>query len=272
MDIERKEAGKPLRRLRKTLKRIPRDPSVEEVHSLRTEARKLEALVDALMLEEKKKTKRLLKTVTPVRKAAGTVRDMDVLVSNVMELSRERGDESLVRLVEHLGERRVEGARELRRTVTENKRNVRRSLKQYSRLVEKQFGDADQMTTNGASAPVELATELAKWPKLDQENIHPFRIKVKQLRYMLQLSRQADNKMVEALGKVKDEVGDWHDWQELSGIARKVLNAKDDSAALNRIEEIGARKYKQALAAANGLRAEYFSNVRAGNGTARKKN
>jgi CHAD domain-containing protein len=259
MDIELDSAQRPLRRLRKALKRLPSDPTPADVHDLRTQSRKLEAVAGALQLDRKKTTRQVLKTVTPVRKAAGNVRDMDVFVGHLFSLSRKRDDDSLVRLMEHLGERRMENARELHRTVEENRKHARRSLKDYSKLIGKQFPGKKQVMASPAPAPAALATELANWPKLDEENIHSFRIKVKQLRYMLQLSDQADKKIVEALGKVKDEVGDWHDWQELAAIARQVLNPREDRTALKRIEEIGAAKLKKALAAANELRVRYFS-------------
>lgn len=260
MEIERENAQKPLRKLHKALKRLPSDPPPEDVHALRTQSRRLEAIVDALMLDRKKKTRQLLKQMTPVRKAAGDVRDMDVLVGNVLTLAQGGEDESLVRLVEHLGDRRIESARELHDTVARNKKIACRSLKDYAKLVGKQFPGKKEVMTNTASAPSDLATELANWPKLNAENIHPFRIKVKQLRYMLQLSGQVDREIVAALGKVKDEVGDWHDWQELAGIAKQVLDSRKDSTALKRIGEIGDRKFKVALAAANKLREQYFSN------------
>jgi CHAD domain-containing protein len=259
MEIERDNAQKPLRKLRKALKRLPADPSTQEVHSLRTETRRLEAIVEALMLDHKKKTRQLLKAVTPVRKAAGDVRDMDVLVDNVLALSHDHEDDSLVRLVEHLGEKRVASARDLRHTVAAQRKDACRTLKEYSRLVGKQFPGKKNTLTSTAPAPMELATELSKWPALNEENIHPFRIKVKQLRYMLQLAEKADKEIVDALGIVKDEVGDWHDWQELARIAKGVLDPEEDRAALKKIEEIGSLKFKHALATANAVRGEYFS-------------
>jgi CHAD domain-containing protein len=259
MEIERDNAQKPIRKLRKVLKRLPDDPSTKEVHSLRTQTRRLEAIVDALMLDHKKRTRKLLKTVTPVRKVAGDVRDMDVLVGNVLSLSKDRDDDSLVRLVEHLGELRIESARGLRRTVAEKRKDARQNLKQYSKLVECQFRGKKPSVTSAAAAPAQLIAELANWPDLNVENIHPFRIKVKHLRYMLQLSPTVDAQAVEALGKVKDEVGDWHDWQELAKIAKQVLDPDKDRAALKRIEEIGNKKLKGALATANSVRNQYFS-------------
>jgi CHAD domain-containing protein len=259
MKIEADNAKRPLVKLRKTLKRLEANPSAEHVHALRTQTRRIEAIVNALMLEHKKRTRQLLKTVTPVRRAAGDVRDVDVLVGNLLALPHEQeDDESLVRLVDHLSEMRAEGARGLQKTVAELKKEARRGLKDYSKLVDKQFEGKKRAKTSGDSAPKALASELAAWPRLNPENIHDFRIKVKQFRYMLQLSREADRKLVDALGKVKDEVGDWHDWQELSRIAQQVLNSKTDGAALKRIDAIGKNKYKQALTTANAVREGYL--------------
>jgi CHAD domain-containing protein len=259
MKIEVDNAKRPLVKLRKTLKRLEADPSVEDVHALRTQTRRIEAIVNALMLERKKRSRQLLKAVSPVRRAAGDVRDMDVLVGNLLALPHgEEDDESLVRLVEHLSEMRVEGARGLSQTVAELKKDARRGLKDYSKLVDKQFEGKKRAKTSDGLAPKALEAELAEWPRLNPENIHEFRIRVKQFRYMLQLSREADRKLVDALGKVKDEVGDWHDWQELSRIAKQVLNGRTDKAELKRIDEIGRGKYKQALATANAVREDYL--------------
>ena len=64
-----------------------------------------------------------------------------------------------------------------------------------------------------------LIDELNRWPEFNAENLHAFRIKVKELRYVLQLAKDPDLKFVNALGKVEDQIGDWHDWQQLAEIA-----------------------------------------------------
>jgi CHAD domain-containing protein len=259
IEIKLSNAQKPLKKLRKALKSLPADPTAEDVHELRTHTRRLEAIVDTFLLDRKKKTRHLLKAVTPVRKAAGEVRDMDVLVGKVLALAPDHSNDSLVRLVEHLGEMRLEGARQLRHTVAAHRKDARRSLKDYSRLVGRQFPGKAQVVSSAESVPTHLATELANWPRLNPENIHPFRIKIKQLRYMLQLSEQADKDLVNALGSVKDEVGDWHDWQELARIANQVLDPEGDRGALKRIAEIGDKKLRHALAVANSVRSRYFT-------------
>lgn len=75
MELEKVE--KPIRKLRKAFKRLSDDPRPEDVHALRTQTRRLEAIVATLRIVPAKKAERLLKSVTPVRKAAGEVRDMD---------------------------------------------------------------------------------------------------------------------------------------------------------------------------------------------------
>jgi CHAD domain-containing protein len=270
MKIERKNAVEPLRELRRALKHLPGKPSAKQVHTLRTQTRRIEALVEALTPEKKKKAHRLLQSVTPMRKAAGEVRDMDVLASKALALSAKRRDAALNRLVKHLSEMRTDGVRELRGALATHRKDARESLKNYSKLVEKQFEGRDAVES-AAPAPRALANELCRWPHLDSVNIHPFRIKIKQLHYMLQLSSDTDRRLLAALNRVKDDVGDWHDWQELATVARKVLDAEDDTAALKRIDSIGDRKLKQALATANTVRERYFNNgQRTVNGTSER--
>jgi CHAD domain-containing protein len=104
-----------------------------------------------------------------------------------------------------------------------------------------------------------MVRELGEWPPLSAENIHEFRLKVKELRYVLQLTDDADQGLLDALGNVQRRVGDWHDWHQLDEMAREILNPERDGALLARIGETAKRKFKLALAAANGLRGKYLS-------------
>jgi CHAD domain-containing protein len=104
--------------------------------------------------------------------------------------------------------------------------------------------------------------ELSRWPALNAENLHPFRIKIKELRYILQLVQDADLKFVDALEKVKQKIGDWHDWQELYRIAAQLLDPAKDRIALIEIEEKRSIKYQQALKAARTLRTRYLGAYR----------
>lgn len=55
--------------------------------------------------------------------------------------------------------------------------------------------------------------------RIDGRTLHPYRLKVKELRYALQLAASHEELLIEALGEVKDSIGEWPDWCELEAIA-----------------------------------------------------
>jgi CHAD domain-containing protein len=242
---------------------FPSNPRPEDVHDLRTHARRLEATIAALIVERGKEPQRVLKLITPVRKAAGKVRDMDVLIEDVLALGVNRGGEGLVRLAEHLGKMRAKNAKRLRDAVTRRRRKTRTHLKELSKLLKKRLKD-DSGTLRGDAAPQIVVTELTQWPNLNADNLHAFRLRIKELRYMLELSDEADKRWVTRLGVVKDAIGEWHDWVELLKIAKQVLDPGLDGGVLKRIEKVTEDKYHLALTAANQMRERIFNIPRSG--------
>lgn len=210
----------------------------------------------ALALNQKKRPRDLVKLVKPIRKAAGKVRDMDVLLDYVFKMSGERSDEATARLVEHLAKMRTKHARKLRDVIERRRRDTRDCLKHSSKIVRKKLKSTAE---EGEAGPQILITELSHWPELDEGNLHLFRIRVKELRYMLQLTRETDTNLLKALGQVKDIVGEWHDWIELLKIAGRVLDAKSDRRVLKKIEDTGRAKLAAGLLVANKIRQRYFS-------------
>src|SRR5256885_13729874 len=81
MALDSDQVQKPVRKLRKILKKISRNPSPAKVHDLRTRTRQIEAALGALALDSNRNGRKLLKSLSRVRKNAGRVRDMDVLIS-----------------------------------------------------------------------------------------------------------------------------------------------------------------------------------------------
>jgi CHAD domain-containing protein len=251
------QVEKPLRKLREQLKTFSSDPRPADVHSLRTQARRLEATVAAVALGHNKASRRLLELITPVRRAAGKVRDMDVLIADVLTLADSHRSEGMVRLVEHLARMRVKHARKLHHIVERQRPEARQQLKQSSKMlkkaVKKDWGDR-----SGEAAPQILISELTHWPALNVGNLHMFRIRIKELRYMLELSDEADQTLIGSLGKVKDAIGEWHDGVELLRIAQKVLDDEADGGNLKQLEKMVNERLESALAAANRLRERYF--------------
>lgn len=253
---------KPVRRLRRALQSLPADPPIEAVHDLRTATRRVEAIIAALNMDEEKPTRRLLKIIKAVRKAAGAVRDMDVLAGNAITLARNRRDDSVLRLLQHLHYLRIHSARRLLDTVAGDRKDARRCLKRFSRQLERWFSEENSPQTNGTvarqphrQAVAKLLNDLQHWSQLDAGNLHAFRIKVKELRYLLQLGKGADAGLLDALDTAREQIGDWHDWQELARIAEKTLDPHEDRAALKKIASIGDRRLRQALVSAQQVKA-----------------
>jgi CHAD domain-containing protein len=269
MANELERARKSMRELSKTLKSLLGDPAPREVHKLRTAARRVEAIAAVLARSDEKRSRSLLKSIEPVRKAAGGVRDMDVLTANARRLARRSAGDSLTRLLDHLQIARQQNAEKLRRVLARRRDAAREDLKQYARIVrsalapakgaEPSGGQAGQTNEGIHTAAMDAVRELGSWPPLNADNIHAFRLKVKELRYVLQLSADADPGLVDALGNVQRRVGDWHDWQQLEEIAREALDAERDAALLERISQTTKRKFGKALATANALRGRYLA-------------
>ena len=264
MSLHPAKLQKPLRKLRKMLNKIPRKPAPEQVHDLRTLMRRIEAMFRALMIESKRNQKRLLKALKPVRKKAGKVRDMDVLTGFASKLRPDGDEECLVELLEYLGAERYKQARKLHRVVQWNRKAIASRLKRSSEYIEKVLAHSQQHSEKETEWPIDamslalqLSNELASWPRLDAGNFHPFRLKVKELRYALQLAKNPDADLIESLGEVKDAIGEWHDWEELTGIAGKVLDHGPGRNLIRMIRSTAKEKFDHALSITNRMRQKY---------------
>ncbi len=224
------------------------------VHNLRTRSRRLEAISAALLPREQEEARRLLKSMKPLRKAAGAVRNMDVLESRVLSLLRHHPERSLKRLLAHLRSARAEHAHELADKFASNRKEIRRRLKEFAERVEKQFSKAPPDTEGAAR----LYEEIRHWPPLKPENLHAFRIKLKELRYMLQLTDGANPPFMRALENARVRIGTWHDWEELHRTANEILSPSKDRRAIQLIAEVESKKLLLAMRAAQTLRTRYL--------------
>lgn len=248
------KAVMPVRRLRKLFKEVPPDLPPEYVHHVRTQARRLEAAVHALSSARDRRARRLLKRVKPIRKTAGDVRDMDVMIEKLLAVANQiqrNGGDALLRLTEEMAALREKNANRLHRLLKRHGKPLRDKLKRYAARVEK---DGDGELAESVAAPGILAAELQHWPPLKAGNLHEFRIHAKELRYMLQLTPEMDEHTLQSFARVKDVAGEWHDWLQLREFAAKVLDNGQDHEILTRLGAIEHEKLRAALAAANAAR------------------
>src|SRR3954464_10778133 len=258
MAIEAQKIHTALRRLRKLAVKLPKDPSPENVHKLRTSARKLEAIFSALALDSQKNERQLIKGLRTIRKRAGKVRDLDVLTGDLTTVHGDGETECQVRLLEHLGGERQRQAGKLRKLVGNNRSDLKTRLRKPSARLDKQIEKVEPDAASLAAAEsLRLSSELEFPKRLNKGNLHPYRLKLKQLRYVLELAPDHPT-FVDDLGEAKDAIGDWHDWEELIGIANEVLDHGTNCKLMRKLKEAADLKFAHALRVAENLRRNYL--------------
>lgn len=263
MPLDAARIVKPMHKLHKTLAHPSRLLSPEGVHELRTGCYRVQSAMRALGFAEERRGGDLVEMLERIRKRAGKVRDADVLTSLAATMGTEGGSESLIQLIEALGIRRGGYKDKLKRTINRERGNARDELKHFRKRIEKQLaatdaGFAEGWSRNAMARSVELSYEIAEWPKLKRDNLHPFRLKVKELRVVEQLSSVPDGKLIDALRDVKNAVGEWHDWSELAELATKVLNRKGQEPISKHLRSILEDRLQHALVLSTRLRQRYF--------------
>jgi len=250
-----------IRKLRKILKKNPKRPPPELIHKLRTQSRRFEAIDEALGLGYKPKDRKALKRLKSIRKKAGRVRDMDVLTGHLCTVHEDVEQDSLVQLFEHLGTERYSQAARLRRLSQKFALAIRKRLKMCSKRVNKIVGrDAKGAPAEAGELALRLSNELAIPAVLNRTNLHPYRLKVKELRYILQLSQDSRHEeFVNALGQCKDAIGEWHDWEQLIVTAADLLDQRASSKRMAALRRISGQKYRFALSTTEKMRRTYAS-------------
>jgi CHAD domain-containing protein len=147
-----------------------------------------------LHCELRRKDRRVLSPLARVRKRAGKVRDMDVLIQHATTLRSSGEDDCVLRLIEVLGTRRTKRVKKLAALMREVAPRVRSELKRGRRRIEEILdADADERraAADATADAVALTEQLAGPQRLNRATLHAYRRSVKQLRDVLQLAQGA---------------------------------------------------------------------------------
>src|SRR5215472_9477253 len=112
MALNAREQGHRLQQLRKSLKGFSRKPTVAQVHDLRTRARRVEFILEALELSSSGNERKILGHLKTIRTRAGEVRDGDVFTSHVVGLGIEDDPGCVIQLVQYLRSRALSSSRQ----------------------------------------------------------------------------------------------------------------------------------------------------------------
>ena len=256
-------------------------PEVEAVHRLRTGARRVEAVLEIfghesgvqdLDKDAEKARRRWLRQLKKIRRAAGTVRDLDVHRELLAEnfLSSESAAKDLavatttagrevyspVALIDQvraldqwLEKRREETAQELRSVLHGRAERLLQAEEQFFAAIVPPQAAAQHAQVSAARRAVEDYLRLMDaMPFLNKENLHDFRKGAKKVRYVAE--SDADDPSAKSFAKtvkrVQDAIGQWHDWMVLANEAQQALG--EEGLTLHaELEQRVQRAYDRAL-------------------------
>ncbi|MFL6429109.1 MAG: CHAD domain-containing protein [Acidobacteriaceae bacterium] len=261
-------------------------PKVETVHHLRTGTRRVEATLETLAREAGGRgldqategaRQRWLRQLKKVRRAAGTVRDLDVHRESLAEnflpaadtapdamaapleeasASAAVGSGRVTPLIEQaraldswLKDRRAAAAEALCSTLADHADRLLDAEQQFMAAIAKR----SSLLHRTHRPAVRLALEdylrlMDAMPLLDKENLHDFRKGAKKARYVAESDDKdpAAQALAKAIKRVQDAIGEWHDWVVVAEESHEALG--NNGASLQaELETRAQHAYERAL-------------------------
>src|SRR5213082_990714 len=132
MPVDEAQSRAVFQKLSRQLSKLANKPAASNVHKFRTYSRRVEALVEALVANPKRKDKKLLKLLARLRKKAGRVRDLDVQIASLRILKVSQEPRRKSQLLRHLSEDRAKREKKLaanfdKQTVRELRKRLKRA-------------------------------------------------------------------------------------------------------------------------------------------------
>jgi CHAD domain-containing protein len=239
------------------------------VHTLRTLTRRVEACLRAITEDHRgahsltSAVRKLLKTLSMLRKAAGRVRDLDVQRKLVLEVAGNgRGeqhaypteDADVKRIGSFCKVRRKDAADRLGKLLTSHELILERDLEAVAMAL-KSFTGQEASPAATATRWVRKAGRSDK--KLSKSALHEFRKETKLARYLaeMQPDSQTAALLARKLQTIQNAIGKWHD-MDLLVATMKPLLGKD--AGLRRRAQQRRRKALQSARALLRSHADSF--------------
>ncbi|HVK12656.1 MAG TPA: CHAD domain-containing protein [Gemmataceae bacterium] len=230
-------------RAMKQVRRLPDEP--RHVHQLRVACRRADAALDLFApLLPRRATKRLRARVKRLRRAAGEVRDLDVLAPRVVAITA-------APLPKKYGKRRAAAMKELltHTTPSDSRRLKRRALRLLERVKpdEQRFGDFARDRLRGV-ADAFLSADPP--PHAPPEALHAFRIRGKALRYAVELTAAvlpaaAREEAYTLLGTIQEALGDANDLAMYRDRVQRRADRATEPATVSRLRRQSAALLEQ---------------------------
>ena len=231
----------------------------QAVHKIRTETRRIEALLDLLRLQKglpsyRQKAVKLLRQLKKLRRAAGRVRDLDVQQKLIEDHEPDYNNKAQ-REAHKLGQSREQERKRAARKLL--KQLAKRQLKIAVRLeaVLKALKPAEDLQLNPTDLLQQVDQHFRGLHALiirnpSDEHLHSIRKAAKLARYQAELAAGSTTakRTAKAYKSLQEAGGHWHDWHQLSAIAADELGDKHPAtAAFTRFRNRDLGKYRELL-------------------------
>jgi CHAD domain-containing protein len=213
------------------------DPDTRTVHSVRTTARRIEALLRKVVDDHPRavrlrgKIEKALHQLKKIRRAAGPVRDLDVQRELMMEITEAS------RIVESVKQRKEVSSESkgldyrLHRQRKQLAANLTKTLKDAEPALERALDRVpDAMGNMSEISALKTVKRMVMDNQLDLngvngESLHLYRKRTKVARYLAEMEKtsSAAQRLANRLKKVLDDIGRWHDLMLLSEESKAVL-------------------------------------------------
>lgn len=246
------------RDLSEVVSNLSKEATPKSVHRLRTTIRRIESLISYANPDLGKKLERSLERLEDLRKRAGKVRDIDVQTKLLGQLGNGSTAKDRKTLASLLEKKRDHQMKRLRSALTRHAGD-----KLFSRLerVAEKIGTG-LFRDNPPLAPLEearlklsrLAANFSSHPAakpIKPNRLHEARIQLKKIRYLAELADDSGERklFLTQLEAVQDDVGEWHDWEELTKLAEKRFADRVDCALLSEVRALFAARESAAVSA-----------------------
>jgi CHAD domain-containing protein len=270
------------------------DMDSESVHRLRTGSRRVQAILEATLRSAgpaahalERPARAWLRELKQVRRSAGTVRDLDVQRKLLEDWIGQQNPKAETTPASESSPMRVpaeiEQAEVLDAWLKNERKHVAHAMQKQIRRrqqgLEKAQGAFFTAITRvplGSSIILGSADAVAlemfvhatdAMPLLHGENLHEFRKATKKARYVAEVSAEGDSSVANALKRIQDAIGEWHDWVCLGEEAQAALgqDAPELTAAFRgEIERHFAAAVKTTQSMRGRLLGEWMASETAG--------
>jgi CHAD domain-containing protein len=257
MQIAPQRSRAIFRELDQDLARLSSKTRRENIHRLRTGARRLQIMLTDLSPQKNGNQKKLLKLLSRLRKRAGKVRDLDVQLAALRSLKMPREPRRKTQLINELIELRAEQENKLRKTADKDTvRETRKRLKRANKSFDPKAG------RNPLAVGKEMLQRIdTEGAPLTEVLMHQYRIATKRARYAAEFAATSSEsaQFIAMCKRIQDALGDWHDWLTLTQTASKHLGDVRDSSLVAELHNVTGAKFRHAGVVLSQLRPKPVS-------------